>query len=1509
MKRFAIPLWTILCLLAPAGIARAAVESVVTFNEIHYHPADAAEPEWIELHNQMAIRVDLGGWTLRGGVTFTFPENTVIEPGAHLVISSSPGVPAGALGPFQGRLDNKGEEIRLHERHGRLMDRLTYGDREPWPEAADGAGFTLAKRHGDLLSDAPANWTASAQPGGTPGAENFPVPVETAPRAVFPRGTAWKWMAEGGEPPPGWTDPGFNAAAWASGQAPFSTVATPAPATPLPEGRAGYYFRQEFAWTGGIARPGLLLTGALRGKAVFFLNGTALRSAEGAGEFAITLPARELQPGAAVLAVSLQPESAGGAAELDLALTLIDIATGVKPAPTPHVAGPVVINEISYHTRPVYADPQNGVEFAENPEEWLELFNRSETAVDLGGWRLDGGPKHVFPAGTVLPPGGFLVVDNTRFTGSLKNSGDVIRLWNAANELVDEARYFDSGRWPRAADGGGSTLELVDPAADNRVAESWAASDESGKSEWQTVTYRATGAEPSNSNNPSQWREFLFGLLDEGECLIDDVSVVEDPDGAKIQLIRNGTFEGDAIGGGAAHWRLLGTHKLSHVTQDPDNPGGKVLRLVATGELEHTYNNASTTLVNNRVISSQKTYEISYRAKWLSGSPQLNSRLYWNRAARTTILKQPATAGTPGAPNSRRVENAGPVFENLRHSPLTPAAGQPVRVSVNVRDPDGVREARLFHRVGAGAWQSVLMGAAESGDYFAVLPGQAQNTQVQFYIRAEDGRGAVSFFPKEGPDSRAIYKTGDGGVSGQPVRNKMRLYMNAADAAELHNPIHSVSNFRWPCTVIYNDREVWYDARVRLRSSPYGRQGNRAGWNIHFGGDALFRGAQKSVVIDGAYNMPATDGSGWLENGLGPSVNEMLYQAIARRAGDIPCSFDDVVYFQAPRAQEGNRRAQLKMTRYGSGYLEELMPDGEDTALFKLEVIYYPTSTVDGKPDSLKNAYTSFLDTEIRSLGNSKDNYRFNWLPQNHLDRDDFSGVIALARAFDSSQASLAANTAAAMDVENWMRVYALNVLTGLADTYNNGLAHNIVIGIRPRDGRAMLFPWDQDHAFYFAPTFSIFGGGTHRLAAVLNLPANRRRYCAHLLDLCENAFTNEYLDPIVTHLTSVAGKPSQHATLLKNWIGRRRTYVRAQIRTLYPPVEFAVTTRNGENHDVASHVTTLEGTGSIDVRNILVARNGGPASAMEVSWLDGRRWRLTLPLLLGPNAFTLTALDSSGAAIGSDSVTIFNIGEMEAATAENLTISEIHYHPANGDPGGEFIELMNVGAAPVSLEGARFTAGIEFDFTGSAVTSLPPGGRVLVVENKAAFLAKHGASAPVAGEFSSMTKLSNGGERLTLVDRGGAVIADFEYGTSGSWPEETDGGGFSLTLIRPRAGVDLSNPENWRASVTEGGSPGGTDALAADGFSSLTEYALAAPPEVFADGGGFRVVWRERAGADEARVVPEVSADLTNWLPDPGDGSRIEIPPAVRMADGARSVTALPRAGARFFRLRLERR
>jgi hypothetical protein len=54
---------------------------------------------------------------------------------------------------------------------------------------------------------------------------------------------------------------------------------------------------------------------------------------------------------------------------------------------------------------------------------------------------------------------------------------------------------------------------LRDPFADSSQAEAWAASDESAKMPWLTYSYRAVANIPADAGQPTQWNDFILGLL------------------------------------------------------------------------------------------------------------------------------------------------------------------------------------------------------------------------------------------------------------------------------------------------------------------------------------------------------------------------------------------------------------------------------------------------------------------------------------------------------------------------------------------------------------------------------------------------------------------------------------------------------------------------------------------------------------------------------------------------------------------------------------------------------------------------------------------------------------------------------------------------------------------------------------------------------------------------------------------------------------------------------------
>src|SRR4030095_266074 len=198
----------------------------------------------------------------------------------------------------------------------------------------------------------------------------------------------------------------------------------------------------------------------------------------------------------------------------------------------------IVINKIMYS--PISGD---------SDDEFVELYNRGTNVVSVAGWRLAGGISLNLPLDAAIPAGGYLVIardaarlisrypnlnaNNTvgNYNGSLANGGERIALempavpfptnsaglnTNVDYVTVDEVTYVDGGRWGRWSDGGGSSLELIDPRSDNRLAANWADSDESSKAPWTIVSTR--GVLDNGTSAADQLQVLLQGP---GECLVD----------------------------------------------------------------------------------------------------------------------------------------------------------------------------------------------------------------------------------------------------------------------------------------------------------------------------------------------------------------------------------------------------------------------------------------------------------------------------------------------------------------------------------------------------------------------------------------------------------------------------------------------------------------------------------------------------------------------------------------------------------------------------------------------------------------------------------------------------------------------------------------------------------------------------------------------------------------------------------------------------------------------------
>ncbi len=158
-----------------------------------------------------------------------------------------------------------------------------------------------------------------------------------------------------------------------------------------------------------------------------------------------------------------------------------------------------------------------------------------------------------------------------------------------------------------------------------------------------------------------------------------------------------------------------------------------------------------------------------------------------------------------------------------------------------------------------------------------------------------------------------------------------------------------------------------------------------------------------------------------------------------------------------------------------------------------------------------------------------------------------------------------------------------------------------------------------------------------------------------------------------------------------------------------------------------------------------------------------------------------------------------------------DVYINEIMYNPhfaylGEEDQFCQYIELINNGDAPVTLDGWSISGVIDYTFPNGV--TITPGAYLVIARDMDFFEEAYGRLDNVVGTFNDALPTSG---TLNLINVAGKLVDRATYSNASPYPTEPDGTGPSLELITPSLDNNLAT--SWRAS-TGTGTPGSVNGV-----------------------------------------------------------------------------------------------
>jgi hypothetical protein len=443
-----------------------------------------------------------------------------------------------------------------------------------------------------------------------------------------------------------------------------------------------------------------------------------------------------------------------------------------------------------------------------------------------------------------------------------------------------------------------------------------------------------------------------------------------------------------------------------------------------------------------------------------------------------------------------------------------------------------------------------------------------------------------------------------------------------------------MSNEMFDITFVLNNTDIFYNAKLRYRGSPFIRAtaptdpiGGRYAYRIDFGEHQLMKGKAETNLDN-------------LEPGRDPTIQREKIAFVFHEQIGLPWSRMDYVRVWFNGNDHG---IYADVQKIDNDYVKVHWPADDSGNLHKVDD-YFEFDDGGG---------FSNRDARLTNYGTRKEEYRWNYEKRDDDRNDDFSPLQDLTRLMNVTAASYEAAVEQIVDPEQWARVLAARRIIGDWDSFGYRRGKNNYLYRPAIEGRWKIIPWDMDFLLGNGdgPSTPLFGGLDPAVDRFLDYPKYKKMYLKAFRDLVEGPFRVEHVGPILDATYEQLRREASVAdpSSIKSYITSRRNYILTQL----PSETLVILTNGGNDFSTSEASVRIEGDAPLEVESFRL--NGAPLS---VTITGISKWSFTRNISLGSTTFTVEGLDESSALVGSDSITVLRVPPCVPASVEPATLA-----------------------------------------------------------------------------------------------------------------------------------------------------------------------------------------------------------------------------------------------------------